>query len=167
MIGDEEVISQYLPLIHWNLKRYRHVNEYDDLLQEAILGILEAVQENNDGALDSSIKRAIDRHIKKIERNQIRHQKNTVAITGESGEDNLIEEIFAGSDESAVTIQHLWVQWLLEHLPLRQRQCVQMYYEEELSQSEIALRLGIRQQSVSHFIRLGMQKLRQIALAEN
>src|SRR5690606_18842532 len=50
---------------------------------------------------------------------------------------------------------------LVQALPEAQRRCVQMYFWEGLSQTEIGRRLGIKRQSVSDYLKRAEARLRQ------
>ena len=58
------------------------------------------------------------------------------------------------------------VEMLLETLPPREQEIVRLRFYEELSQSEIAERIGISQMHVSRRIRQSLEQLREEADAE-
>lgn len=64
-------------------------------------------------------------------------------------------------------LEHHWtVEHLLQRLPARQRQIVTLRYFGDLTQSEIAARLGISQVHVSRLLRSSLARLRYLSRAD-
>jgi RNA polymerase sigma-B factor len=75
-----------------------------------------------------------------------------------------VARVLAGSDEGILAIESsLLVRSLLEHLGARERDIMRLRFFEELTQSEIAARVGLSQMQVSRLIRSSVDKLRALA----
>jgi RNA polymerase sigma-B factor len=75
-----------------------------------------------------------------------------------------VARVLAGSDEGLVAIESgLLVRALLDHLGPRERDIMRLRFFDELTQSEIATRVGLSQMQVSRLIRSSIDKLRALA----
>jgi RNA polymerase sigma-B factor len=75
-----------------------------------------------------------------------------------------VARVLAGSDEGLSAIESgLLIRALLEHLGPRERDIVRLRFFDELTQSEIAARVGLSQMQVSRLIRNSIDKLRALA----
>jgi RNA polymerase sigma-B factor len=61
------------------------------------------------------------------------------------------------------TEEHLMLQGLLRHLTRRQREVLRLRYEEDLSQKQIGLRVGLSQMQVSRVLQESLQRLQEVA----
>lgn len=70
-----------------------------------------------------------------------------------------------GCDDPGLTqaLDREHIRNLLRELPEREREIVRLRFFDELSQSEIAKRLGISQMHVSRLLRSGLERLRRVA----
>ena len=55
---------------------------------------------------------------------------------------------------------------MLARLPVREREIIRLRFDEELTQAEIAERVGVSQMHVSRLLSTSLQKLREWAAAE-
>ena len=53
-----------------------------------------------------------------------------------------------------------------KHLPQRESQAIIMKYREDMSNKEVAKKLGINERSVSRYVSMGLSKVRQILSLE-
>lgn len=158
---DEKALRHYLPLVHRDLRRYRsHTIEREDLLQEGILAVLVELQ-NEGPDEDLRVRRAINRRIRQLVRAAAARYSHEAHPTDEDG-DPLIEEIAIGADNCQPIIENCWFDWMVSHLRGRQRQCVDLYFREGMTQGEVGERLAMRQQDVSQAIRGGIKNLRKL-----
>jgi RNA polymerase sigma-B factor len=75
-----------------------------------------------------------------------------------------VARVLAGSDEGILAIESgLLVRSLLDHLAPRERDIMRLRFFDELTQSEIATRVGLSQMQVSRLIRSSIEKLRALA----
>jgi RNA polymerase sigma-B factor len=82
---------------------------------------------------------------------------------GDSGTE-AVARVLAGSDEGLSAIESsLLIRALLDHLPDRERDIMRLRFFDELTQSEIAARVGLSQMQVSRLIRNSIDKLRALA----
>jgi RNA polymerase sigma-B factor len=83
---------------------------------------------------------------------------------GNDGGADAVARVLAGSDEGLVAIEAgLLVRSLLEHLGPREQDIMRLRFYDELTQSEIAARVGLSQMQVSRLIRSSIDKLRALA----
>jgi RNA polymerase sigma-B factor len=83
---------------------------------------------------------------------------------GGDGGMEAVARVLAGSDEGLGAIEsRLLIRALLEHLGPRERDIVRLRFFDELTQSEIAARVGLSQMQVSRLIRSSIDKLRALA----
>jgi RNA polymerase sigma-B factor len=81
----------------------------------------------------------------------------------DSGAD-AVTRVLAGSDEGLVAIESgLLVRSLMQHLGNREQEIMRLRFADELTQSEIAARVGLSQMQVSRLIRSSIDKLRALA----
>ena len=69
-----------------------------------------------------------------------------------------IEDPGFGEAEDAATVQHL-----MRVLSEREREVLRLRFQEDLTQAEIGLRVGVSQMHVSRIIRQAVMKLREVA----
>jgi RNA polymerase sigma-B factor len=80
------------------------------------------------------------------------------------GDGDTVGEAMGGEDEELVRAeQRALLAPMLDHLPARQRQIVQLRFFEGLTQSEIARRLGISQMQVSRLLSRSVAQMRSVA----
>lgn len=73
------------------------------------------------------------------------------------------QQILAIDDEYGPSEDRQMVRELLEKLPPRERQIVELRFFEELSQAEIAVRVGVSQMHVSRLLRQSFEQMRSWA----
>jgi RNA polymerase sigma-B factor len=88
-------------------------------------------------------------------------------IRSEDGsQDSLIDQL--GDEDAGLTLveDRATVVTSLQQLPLRDRRVLAMRFHEELTQTQIAARVGVSQMQVSRIIRRSLARLRELAEAE-
>ncbi len=80
------------------------------------------------------------------------------------GGSDAVTGIATGNDEGIAAAERgMFVAGLLEHLAPREREVMRLRFFEDLTQSEIAARVGLSQMQVSRLIRSSLEKLRALA----
>jgi RNA polymerase sigma-B factor len=84
-------------------------------------------------------------------------------LGGENGEDSTRLEAIGGADERLELVdQNATVFAAAKHLPTREREILYLRFGEDLTQSEIAERVGVSQMQVSRLLRRSLQRLRDL-----
>jgi len=84
-------------------------------------------------------------------------------LGGEDDEDSSRLDAIGGEDERlALVDQHATIFAAAQHLPTREREILYLRFGEDLTQSEIADRVGVSQMQVSRLLRRSLQRLREL-----
>jgi RNA polymerase sigma-B factor len=83
--------------------------------------------------------------------------------TGESRAEAVTSALIDPEDRLSTVESSIFVQGLLEHLGSRERDIMRLRFFSDLTQSEIAARVGMSQMHVSRLIRQSIDKLRALA----
>lgn len=168
-MGDEkalaEVIERLQPLIKASVRRYYNkINEYDDLLQDGNIKILECIRDYDLGRgvyflgyVKVQLKYLyLDKHKQKI------HQSlNQTTVDGETEMIDLLESKDKGILETILEQEmNTELGKALDILTNRQREVVLLYYNERLSISDIGSKLGIRYRTVINTKVKALEKMR-------
>lgn len=82
-------------------------------------------------------------------------------IENEKGKEmNVIDTIAAEEDKSGAIVDNILLNTAIEHLDEREKMIVNMRYMEELTQSDVAKKIGVSQVQVSRFEKKILKKLR-------
>jgi RNA polymerase sigma-B factor len=76
------------------------------------------------------------------------------------------ESLGAEDDRYALVEADVTVAAALRHLPERERRVLHLRFVEDLTQTEIAQRVGVSQMQVSRLLRRSLDRLRELAGAE-
>ena len=84
-------------------------------------------------------------------------------LGGEEDEDSTRLDSIGGEDERLGLVdQHATIFAAAQHLPTREREILYLRFGEDLTQSEIADRVGVSQMQVSRLLRRSLQRLREL-----
>lgn len=96
---------------------------------------------------------------------QLRYRQEREVPIGLLVEDDVeVPDVTEGTVLRVETVRELLA--LINSLPKRQGQCVELYYFDHLTQAEVAERLGITQQTVGEHLAAGHKKLAAIVAAD-
>ena len=168
-----------ISLAHRYARQYLGRHDYDDLVQAARLGILEAAR-----TYDPSRGTAFSTHAYNRARYAISHQlkKNTgiIHIPYNAEHDDSIEkpictnlpdrwEEFAVTGENALSASEgrVVLEGLLSSLTERQRQVLELVFFEQYTYDEVADELSITRQTAHTTATRALKKLRDMALKHN
>jgi RNA polymerase sigma-B factor len=84
-------------------------------------------------------------------------------LGGDEDEDSSRLDSIGGEDERLGLVdQHATIFAAAQHLPTREREILYLRFGEDLTQSEIAERVGVSQMQVSRLLRRSLQRLREL-----
>jgi RNA polymerase sigma-B factor len=84
-------------------------------------------------------------------------------LGGEEDQDSSRLDSIGGEDERLGLVdQHATIFAAAQHLPTREREILYLRFGEDLTQSEIADRVGVSQMQVSRLLRRSLQRLREL-----
>lgn len=84
-------------------------------------------------------------------------------LAGEDDEEtSRLDSIGEQDDRLALVDQHATIFAAARHLPSRDREILFLRFGEDLTQSEIADRVGVSQMQVSRLLRRSLQRLREL-----
>lgn len=149
----EEIINKLRPLLVSSIRRYYNKpNEYDDLMQDGIICILESIKEFDEskevhflGYIKSKLKYLyLNKHKEKI------HLSLNEPIGEDDGE---IIDLLVSDHKDAVEIiiedeTSTLVKKSLDKLTERQKQVILLFYMEKMNMYEIGKALGISYRTV-------------------
>lgn len=148
-----EIIEKLQPLVKGSIRRYYNkINEYEDLLQDGNIKILESIHsyEKSQGVhflgyIKMNLKFLyLDKH--KI---KLHDSLNQTTVDGETEQiDLLVSEDLNLLDQVIEMETKVKLEQVLEGLSERQKQVVILYYFQKLKISEIADKLGISYRTV-------------------
>jgi RNA polymerase sigma-B factor len=96
-----------------------------------------------------------------LEAQEASYARSTRSLDSPRGEDGSQFEVLGAADpEFAKSEDHLALQGALEHLSETERELVQLYFVEEMTQSDIGERLGVSQMQVSRLLAATVRRLR-------
>lgn len=159
-LTEDEIIERFRPLITKQIKKWVNQYEYDDLIQNANIGLINAYRRYDINRKCQFITLAIptiDREIYKMwrcKKKHIRLKTFSSNITDESL-DNPIEFIQKIKDdvdiENQVVDKLIYKQVIdiIENMEFKAKQIIKMTYFNNKTQVEIAAEFGITQASVS------------------
>lgn len=162
----EEIINRLQPLIISSIRKYYNkVNEYDDLIQEGNLIILESLK-----AFDPSrgvhFLGYIKLNLKYLYLNK--HKRKIHLSLNESVEDGEVEaiDLLESKDKGAIDIlledeRNLELNMALERLTERQKEVILLFYMENMSIEDIGKKLGITYRTVVNLKTKALENLRK------
>jgi RNA polymerase sigma-B factor len=162
----ERLIEAYLPLVRSLARRLAYREErFEDLVQVGAIGLIKAVDRFDPargvgfGAFAKpNIFGEMQRHLRDksgLIRLPRRHQETSLPTLSLAEVEPLHGDDVLGSSDDRVTVARG-----LGRLHRRERQAVRCRYFADMSQSEIAARLGISRTQTSRLLASGLEKLR-------
>lgn len=161
----DEIMERLQPLVKASIRRYYNkINEYDDLLQDGNIKILESIYSYEEdkgiyflGYIKMNLKFLyLDKH--KI---KIHDSLNQTSVDGETEQiDLLVSQDLNILDQIIEKDLGKELKQSLKKLPERQRQVVFLYYFEKMSIQEIGEKLGISYRTVVNTKANGLKNMR-------
>ncbi len=166
---NEELVVNNLPLAGHIAKRYRNTGyEYDDLVQEGMIGLMEAAEKFDPerGCRFSALAGVcIENSIRMYLRSQRKHGHCTLSLDQEVCEGGGRLEELVGFREDG--LEDIWKRDLLARairtLAPEERELVRMHYFDGLTQAEIARQCGIGQPMIHKRLKKILAKMRRAA----
>jgi RNA polymerase sigma-B factor len=169
----EELVRRYLPFAKNLALRYRGASEsFDDLLQVASLGleVEKAISELTVGLQRSPSVSEIAERLEcdptdVLEVLEANHNRRPLSLDrpvgGEDSEESPASE-WVGDEDSGYELveDKLALEGALPHLDERERLVLQLRFVEDLTQSQIAERIGHSQMHVSRILRRTLERIR-------
>lgn len=166
---NEEMVISTMPLVGHIAKKYWNAGyEYDDLVQEGLIGLVKAAEKFNPdrGCRFSAFAGlCIENHIRMYLRREKKHKCCVLSLDQEICEDgSRLEEIIGVQPEA---FEDIWKQDLLERaartLSREEREMVRKYYLDGVSQAELARRYRVGQAQISKRLKRSLAKMRRAA----
>jgi RNA polymerase sigma-B factor len=93
--------------------------------------------------------------------------RGAVSLQSPYGEDGTVEERIGDDDGGIGSVEtNVVLDGLLPSLTPRQREILRLRFEEDMTQAEIAARIGVGQMQISRILRQSLQRLREAADAQ-
>ncbi|MFY9286624.1 MAG: sigma-70 family RNA polymerase sigma factor [Tissierellaceae bacterium] len=166
----EEILNRLKGLVIKSIQRYYNKREeYDDLIQEGYLVILESIDNYDEergvyflGYIKTMLKYTY------LNKHQERQHLSLNVKVGDA-EDNELVDLLEADDEDPMNLilrneDVAQVRYALSMLTDRQREVVVAFYFEEIPIAQIAKRLGITYRTVVNTKTKALEKMRQILL---
>ena len=160
-----ELIERHLPLVRTLARRYAgHEESLEDLVQVGAIGLIKAVDRYDAGrgvALGAYATPAIAGEI----RHHLRDRSGPVRVPRRLAAAGLRVtavplECVADPGQAGDPVERLALGAALRRLHPRERQVVHLRFVEDLSQAQIAARIGLSQVHVSRTLRRALHRLR-------
>jgi RNA polymerase sigma-B factor len=171
----DALIERFLPLARKLARRYAGSSEpYDDLLQVASLGLVKAVERFDPSrgfAFSSFAVPTILGELKRYFRDsawalQTGEAFDTVSLdaprSSESATARRLDALGGQDDRLVLVDDQTTVFAAAQRLPERERRILYLRYGEDLTQAEIAVRIGVSQMQVSRLLRKSVNRLREL-----
>lgn len=161
------ILERLNPLIIKSIRRYyNNINDFEDLMQEGKLEILECI-ENYELDKGAYFLGYVQTMLKFLYLNKHKAKISTSLNTkvGEDGEDELMDLIADDVDIEELIIQEEIMEELhkaLETLTKRQKEVVYYFYFKRISMKDIAEHLGISYRTVVNIKVQALEKLRNM-----
>lgn len=166
---ENELVEKNMGLVYYIAHSFQNSTglEYDDLVQEGMVGLVKAARtfDESRGFLFSTYAgNCIQKEILAYMKRQRKHKRDISINQDIRGTDGApMEEILGYSQKE---YENVWKRDLLERcirsLNQSQREIVLLYYGKGLKQKEIAKQLGISQGQVCRIIKRCLEKMRKI-----
>jgi RNA polymerase sigma-B factor len=166
----DALIERFLPLARKLARRYAGSNEpYDDLVQVASLGLVKAVERFDParGFAFTSFAEYLEISEEEVlDGLQTNEAYDTVSLdaprSGDEETENRIEALGSQDERLDLVDDQATVFAAAQHLPERERRILYLRFGEDLTQAEIARRIGVSQMQVSRLLRKSVQRLRDL-----
>lgn len=164
----EEILSRVQGLIFNSIQRYYNDrNEYEDLIQEGNLVVLQAIEDFDEsrgvyflGYLKTMLKYTY------LNKHKIKHHLSLNVAVGDDGETQWMDMLESDDDSSLDKLLKIEeaseLKYALEKLTDRQREVIIAYYIEGLSINHISKRLGITYRTVVNTKTRALERLRDL-----
>lgn len=166
---NEELVLDNMPLVWHIAKKYRNMgHEYDDLVQEGMIGLMKAAEkfDPDRGCRFSAFAGAcIENDIRMYLRREKKHRCCVMSLDQKICEDgSRLEEVIGFQADG---FECIWKQDLLERaagtVGRKEWGLVRRYYLDGATQKELAKQYGIRQPQVSKELKRILAKMRRAA----
>ncbi|HHY83802.1 MAG TPA: sigma-70 family RNA polymerase sigma factor [Clostridiales bacterium] len=157
----EKLIARLQPLIYSTIRRHAAGPDWEDLLQEAALVILEGIRDYNETTgipFLAYIKIKLNFHIYNLCRRQRKKEFYNNSFYNISPESNEVDPMDLIVDETNDTLGYVLkreqaaaVKEALESLDLKHRQVIILYHFKKLSLREIAKKLGVSYRTAQRY----------------
>lgn len=167
---ENELVEKNMGLVYYIARSFQNSTglEYDDLVQEGMVGLVKAARtfDESRGILFSTYAgRCIQNEILKYLRQQRKHRDKTVSMNILlHGQDKLKIEDFLGTSQNKcenICNQELFRQGI-SVLNDRQKRIILLYYGLGYKQTELSKQFGISQAQISRSIKKSLEKMRKI-----
>src|SRR6187549_3657893 len=165
----EQLVQRLLPLARRMARRYRRSDEpLDDLVQVATLGLIKAIDRFDPSRETAFSSYAVPTMLGELKR-YFRDNGWAVHVPRGMQErvmrvDNCVKEMSRKIGRSpSVAEVGATIAPTLQALPARDRIVLHLRFVEDLTQAEIAERVGVSQMHVSRLIRRALERLRTVA----